>query len=176
MNCTRIVQDFSPAQRSDSVNSRRKKHAVFCVVFFMTMAGLLLIRCGLADQSEDRLRILICNDDGIEAPGIAALFEAVSQIAQVTVAAPPQNYSGAGHSMNFERPISVGNSRQKAQNGMRSTRPRRPASAWRFNPCFMKSRIWLSRESTREKIRESSLSIRQPWRAPGKPPLRGFRR
>jgi len=90
------------------VNSRRKKHAVFCVVFFMTMAGLLLIRCGLADQSEDRLRILICNDDGIEAPGIAALFEAVSQIAQVTVAAPPQNYSGAGHSMNFERPISVG--------------------------------------------------------------------
>jgi 5'-nucleotidase len=53
------------------------------------------------------LKILVSNDDGIEAPGIAALCAALSRIGTVTVAAPTQNYSGASHSMTFSDPIFV---------------------------------------------------------------------
>jgi 5'-nucleotidase len=53
------------------------------------------------------LRILISNDDGIDAPGLAALCDQLARIATVTIAAPSQNTSGTSHSMTFSDPIMV---------------------------------------------------------------------
>ena len=44
-------------------------------------------------------RILLTNDDGIDAPGIAALFEEVSSLADVTIVAPTTERSGIGHAI-----------------------------------------------------------------------------
>lgn len=63
-----------------------------------------------AQSSERRLRVLVSNDDGIDAPGIIALARALSGIAAVTVAAPAQNASGASHGMTFSDPIFVSES------------------------------------------------------------------
>ena len=53
------------------------------------------------------LRILITNDDGIEAPGILALAEALRPLGQVTVAAPSGNRSGVSHGVTSDRVIAV---------------------------------------------------------------------
>ena len=54
-----------------------------------------------------RMRILLSNDDGYLAPGLAALYEALKPIADVTVMAPEQNCSGASNSLTLSRPLSV---------------------------------------------------------------------
>lgn len=45
-----------------------------------------------------RKQILLTNDDGIESPGLWAAAEALSPLGFVTVAAPSQQFSGAGRS------------------------------------------------------------------------------
>lgn len=73
--------------------------------------------CAGSAESPDRpLRILISNDDGIQAPGIVALAESLRALGAVTVAAPPENRSGASHGMTFDRPISV---LESEKNGVR---------------------------------------------------------
>ncbi|SIR47270.1 5'-nucleotidase /3'-nucleotidase /exopolyphosphatase [Haladaptatus litoreus] len=42
------------------------------------------------------MNILLTNDDGVDAPGIDALYDELSAIAEVTVVAPADNQSGAG--------------------------------------------------------------------------------
>ena len=44
-------------------------------------------------------RILVSNDDGVRAPGIAALAQILQAIGDVTIVAPAENHSGAGHSI-----------------------------------------------------------------------------
>ncbi len=51
--------------------------------------------------------ILICNDDGIDAPGIYALANAIKQIADVTVVAPDKQQSAVGHAITVNQPIRV---------------------------------------------------------------------
>ncbi|ELZ97993.1 5'-nucleotidase [Haloferax mucosum ATCC BAA-1512] len=46
------------------------------------------------------LRILLTNDDGIDAPGIAAMREELTAIGEVTVVAPAENQSGVGRARN----------------------------------------------------------------------------
>jgi 5'-nucleotidase len=53
------------------------------------------------------LSILVTNDDGIEAPGIAALAEALRPLGTVTVAAPDIGRSGSSHSVTSDRSIAV---------------------------------------------------------------------
>jgi 5'-nucleotidase len=43
-------------------------------------------------------RLLICNDDGIDAPGIQALYDALKDIADIVIAAPAFNQSSTGAS------------------------------------------------------------------------------
>ena len=43
------------------------------------------------------MRILLSNDDGYFAPGLAALFEALSGLGDIVVVAPEQNRSGASN-------------------------------------------------------------------------------
>lgn len=52
-------------------------------------------------------RILITNDDGIHAEGIAALESALSEIGDVYVVAPEAEMSGASHSLTLARPLRV---------------------------------------------------------------------
>jgi 5'-nucleotidase len=54
------------------------------------------------------MKILISNDDGYLAPGIIALADALSSIADITVVAPDSNRSGSSNSLTLERPLSVG--------------------------------------------------------------------
>jgi 5'-nucleotidase len=59
------------------------------------------------------MRILISNDDGYLAPGLAALADALASIAEVIVVAPESNRSGASNSLTLDRPLSM----QRAGNG-----------------------------------------------------------
>ncbi|SEQ51836.1 5'/3'-nucleotidase SurE [Natrinema salaciae] len=47
--------------------------------------------------------ILLTNDDGIDAPGLRALYDALSSVATVTVVAPDRNRSAVGRSLSYGR-------------------------------------------------------------------------
>jgi 5'-nucleotidase len=51
------------------------------------------------------MKILVSNDDGVYAPGIAALAQAVAEEHEVTVVAPDRNCSGASNSLTLDRPV-----------------------------------------------------------------------
>lgn len=51
------------------------------------------------------MRILLSNDDGYFAPGLAALAEALAGLGEITVVAPEQNRSGASNSLTLDRPL-----------------------------------------------------------------------
>jgi 5'-nucleotidase len=53
------------------------------------------------------MRFLLTNDDGIEAPGLQALLEAVDGAGEALVAAPADAQSGCGHSTTTDRPFRV---------------------------------------------------------------------
>src|SRR5512135_1363064 len=53
------------------------------------------------------MRILVSNDDGYLAPGIAALADSMRSLGDVTVVAPEQNSSGASNSLTLNRPLTV---------------------------------------------------------------------
>jgi 5'-nucleotidase len=59
------------------------------------------------------MRILLSNDDGYFAPGIAVLAEALSRCADITVVAPERDRSGASNSLTLDRPLSL----HRATNG-----------------------------------------------------------
>lgn len=59
------------------------------------------------------MRILISNDDGVYAPGIRALADALATIAEIVVMAPDRNRSGASNSLTLSKPIRV----QPLENG-----------------------------------------------------------
>lgn len=49
--------------------------------------------------------ILVVNDDGITAPGILALVEAVKPLGEVVVVAPDSPQSGMGHAITIHKPL-----------------------------------------------------------------------
>jgi 5'-nucleotidase len=49
--------------------------------------------------------ILVTNDDGITAPGIRALAEAMGQIGKIVIVAPDSPQSGMGHAITIDRPL-----------------------------------------------------------------------
>ncbi len=53
------------------------------------------------------MRILLSNDDGYFAPGLAVLAEALSKIAEIIVVAPERDRSGASNSLTLDRPLLV---------------------------------------------------------------------
>ena len=53
------------------------------------------------------MRILIANDDGYLAPGLAALVKACEGLGELDVVAPEQNASGTSNSLTLGRPLSV---------------------------------------------------------------------
>lgn len=53
------------------------------------------------------MRILLSNDDGVHAPGIKVLYDALKEIADVNVVAPDRNCSGASSSLTLLNPLRV---------------------------------------------------------------------
>ncbi len=53
------------------------------------------------------MRILISNDDGYFAPGLACLAEHLSYVADVVVVAPERDRSGASNSLTLDRPLKL---------------------------------------------------------------------
>ena len=53
------------------------------------------------------MRILLSNDDGYFAPGLAALAAVLAPLAQLTVVAPERDRSGASNSLTLDRPLSI---------------------------------------------------------------------
>jgi len=59
------------------------------------------------------MRILLSNDDGYFAPGLAVLADTLSSFATITVVAPERDRSGASNSLTLDRPLMV----RRASNG-----------------------------------------------------------
>jgi 5'-nucleotidase len=81
-------------------------------VSFSVLAVLLAgctARSGLltAQQRPDPppYRILVSNDDGVRAPGIAALAQILQAIGDVHIVGPAENQSGKGHSIVTSEPV-----------------------------------------------------------------------
>ena len=65
------------------------------------------------------MRILIANDDGYLAPGLAALAQAVADLGRIDVIAPEQNCSGTSNALTLNRPLQVYQAAGGAQQGFR---------------------------------------------------------
>src|SRR5262245_21128838 len=50
-------------------------------------------------------RILVCNDDGVRAPGLQALADVMRTLGEVTIVAPADNQSAKGTSLTTSDPI-----------------------------------------------------------------------
>jgi 5'-nucleotidase len=53
------------------------------------------------------VNILLTNDDGVAAPGLAALYRAAQSLGSVTVAAPKVGQSATSHGLTVNRPLAV---------------------------------------------------------------------
>lgn len=51
------------------------------------------------------MALLISNDDGVHAPGLLALHEVLSEVAEVSVVAPNRDRSGVSNCLTLDRPI-----------------------------------------------------------------------
>jgi 5'-nucleotidase len=61
------------------------------------------------------MKILLSNDDGFQAPGLVALYEAIKDLAEVEVVAPEHNNSAKSNALTLYAPLSV----RQANNGFR---------------------------------------------------------
>jgi len=61
------------------------------------------------------MRILLSNDDGYFAPGLAILAKTLADLGTITVVAPERDHSGASNSLTLDRPLSV----RESANGFR---------------------------------------------------------
>ena len=62
------------------------------------------------------MRILLSNDDGVFARGIACMHEHLAQHFEVTVIAPDRNCSGMSNALSLHQPLRI----QKTDNGFYS--------------------------------------------------------
>lgn len=58
-----------------------------------------------ASPNPQDIDILVCNDDGITAPGIRALMAVAKEFGRVTVVAPDSPQSGMGHAISVGKPL-----------------------------------------------------------------------
>ena len=80
----------------------------FAVRFAAVLGAILVLlplAPGASTGAQTPYRILLTNDDGIRAPGLAALAQALASIGEVTIVAPTENQSGTGHAITLSDPI-----------------------------------------------------------------------
>ena len=58
------------------------------------------------------MRLLLSNDDGYQADGLATLALSLADLADITVVAPDRNKSGASHSLTLDSPLRVARTRE----------------------------------------------------------------
>ena len=63
-------------------------------------------------ESNNKL-ILVCNDDGVKAPGITALIEVARKFGDVVVVAPDKPQSGMGHAITLNSTLRVNKVREE---------------------------------------------------------------
>jgi 5'-nucleotidase len=63
-------------------------------------------------MSEEQPLILVTNDDGITAPGIAATVEVMKKLGKVVVVAPDSPQSGMGHAITINKPLRLDKNHQ----------------------------------------------------------------
>ena len=51
------------------------------------------------------MRILVTNDDGVQSDGLFALYQALSEVGDVTVVAPERQQSATGHAITLHKPL-----------------------------------------------------------------------
>lgn len=88
------------------------KQKRFAPLVIKVVLVLLLVSARDA-LGQSALKILLSNDDGIDAPGLAALFDKLAPLGVVTVAASTKNQSGASHGITSEGPIWVTETEKK---------------------------------------------------------------
>lgn len=73
------------------------------------LASLLLVPSAIrvSVEAQAPYRILLTNDDGVRAPGLAALAQALAPLGDITIVAPTENHSGTGHAITLSDPIYV---------------------------------------------------------------------
>lgn len=76
----------------------------FCITFTFNFNYICLQKLFLIEVC---LRILVSNDDGINAKGILHLVKELKKIGEVTVVAPLTEQSAAGHSITMKVPLRV---------------------------------------------------------------------
>jgi 5'-nucleotidase len=75
------------------------------------------------------MHVLVSNDDGVDAPGIRILADAMRALGRVTVVAPDRDRSGASNSLTLDGPIRV---IELEATGATASPARRPtACTWR---------------------------------------------
>jgi 5'-nucleotidase len=73
------------------------------------LPSLALLVSGTKDQM---MNILLSNDDGYHAEGLASLALGLSDLAQLVIVAPDRNQSGASHSLTLDAPLRVNRTRE----------------------------------------------------------------
>jgi 5'-nucleotidase len=58
-------------------------------------------------NNEKLMNILVTNDDGIHAPGLAALYQELCTLGEITVVAPESEQSAVGHAISLNQPLRV---------------------------------------------------------------------
>ena len=88
-------------------------------VSLVAAGGLFLLAAavfpGCKVKETPPLRILVSNDDGIDAPGIIALAGALGKLGTVTVATNPKQMSGVSHAMTSNALVTVRESERDGQ-------------------------------------------------------------
>jgi 5'-nucleotidase len=112
---SRLVFDPGPAARvrlSGADPSRKEEFMKLArlartAVLALGILVALPVFAGSVPSGQPAYRFLLSNDDGIDAPGLAALAEKLSTIGSVTVSASRDNRSGASHGVTSSAPIKV---------------------------------------------------------------------
>lgn len=80
-------------------------HKCRTLVAAVTAVVLLAPVGGAQLRQPPPYRILVTNDDGVRAPGLAAIAQILQAIGTPIIVAPSENQSGKGHSINTIEPI-----------------------------------------------------------------------
>jgi 5'-nucleotidase len=73
----------------------------------MAIGLVLFAACAAWGQETAGPHVLITNDDGLDAPGLVALVDALKDGYRITVCAPASEQSGTGHGITFRAPVLV---------------------------------------------------------------------
>jgi 5'-nucleotidase len=85
--------------------ARRRVCSVFLPIFALAACALQAAQAQQTRPQPPPYRILISNDDGVRAAGIAMLAQTLQAIGQVIIVGPADNQSGKGHSIVTSEPV-----------------------------------------------------------------------